>query len=416
MAKPTSVRYTGKAVFFDDNQIKRAQSFSSSTDYSEERLLELANANVAEVIDNATVSATLECNGYGSISNWLSVLGQGLNNGTENRAITITDADFENAITDAKVQISADDSTLYGTEWLGGLFLTGFSLSYSVDGVATESFDFQGTNKRYFLNAYKDIDIYKADYYSGSALIVSGVNLTGRHMLILGEDGVVVSQTKTGGAISLNTYSAPDSIITATDENGSALSFESGKTYRVVVSGTGTTFSSLPSTPAGIGGMRRGMIVPFLKQQTPSSEGRTLRLQSVSIDGDLSREEQFQLGDKRPYFRKLTRPLEISVTVEALASDFEELAILSDNEGGFDAGTLNEIDIEDFVKTSVLEILFYKDEITHTFANELMRIKLINLSLSSDSADVSVGDNATTTFNFTCDNFLVSGSGVTPFI
>lgn len=415
MAKPNVVRYTGHAVYGDGNQIKRAQSFSSTTDFTEERLLELANTGVAEVVDDAVVTATLETNDYGAIDNFLIAMGQGFYSGTINPARTFTDADFDNAIVDFTMQLASNDVTLERTTWLGGMFLTGFSLTYTVDGIATESYDYEGEHKRHFLNTYKDADVYKADFSNSTTALISGSNLAGQTPLILTVDQDIVAQDRDGDTITL-TDNASDTEITATKSDGSTVTFASGERVRLVIDGGGTTFASLPSTPAGIGGIRRGMTRIFLYDPLSGNSEETLRVQSVTIDGDLTRDAKTQLGQKRSFFRSLERPIEVAVTVEALESDLEEWAKLSGNEVGFDATTLNEIDIDDFVKTNKLEVLVYKDETVHTFANELKRIIINGLAMSTESDSVNVGEDGTITLTLTGDNFSISGSGVTPFL
>lgn len=413
--KPNVVRYTGHALFGDGKQVKRAQSFSSTTDFTEERLLELANKGVAEVVDDAVVTATLETNDYGAIDNFVIALGQGFYDGTVNPSRTFTDADFDNAIVDFTVEYSSNDTTLERTTWLGGMFLTGFSLSYTVDGIATESFDYEGEYKRMFLNSYKDADVYKADYSTSNVALVSGSNLEGQTPLILTVNQTIVAQDRDGDTITLTDVSS-DTQIAATKADGTTVTFATGDRVRLIVDGGGSTFPSLSSTPAGIGGIRRGMVRAFIYNPASGNNEETLRLQTVTIDGDLSREAKNQLGQKKSFYRSLERPIDVSITVEAIETDLEEYAKLSGNESGFDADTLNEIDIEDFVKTNKLEVIVYKSETDLTFANELKRIVVNNLAMSTEDDSVSVGEDGTVTLTLTGDNILISGSGVTPFL
>lgn len=414
-SKPNVVRYTGHAVYGDGNQIKRAQSFSSNTDFTEERLLELANSGVAEKVDDAVVTATLETNDYGAIDNFMIALGQGFYSGTINPNRVFTDSDFDNAIVDFTVQIASDDTTLERTTWLGGMYLTGFSLTYTVDGISTESFDYEGDHKRHFLNSYKDTEVYKADFSDSSTALVSGSNLEGQTALILTVDEDIKAQDRDGDTITL-TDNGANTEITATRADGTSVTFVSGDRVRLVVDGGGSNLSTLASTPAGIGGLRRGMVRIFMWNPSTGNSEETLRLQSVTFDGDLSRDPKLQLGQKRAFFRSLERPIEITVTVEALESDLEEWAKLSGNESGFDADTLNEIDIDDFVKTNRLEVLVYKSETDHTFANELKRIVMTDLSISTEGDSITVGEDGTASLTLTGENFLISGSGVSPFL
>ena len=131
----------------------------------------------------------------------------------------------------------------------------------------------------------------------------------------------------------------------------------------------------------------------------------------------MSREEGLELGSKKPYFRILNRPIDVSIAIEVNETDLEEYAKLAGVETAFDANTLQSINVEDFLTDNVLEILIYSSETDHTFAKELKRYKFTSLSVASDDDSTNVSDSVgTRTINLESENFLVSGSSLNPFL
>jgi len=417
LAKKDGVGPAGKALYVDGpSQAKRVQTFSTDTDQNEEKLLELGNNEVAEKTNDLSTSFSIEFNNYGSMATFMQALGQGQWQGENNVARVITDTAFDNAIIDTITHMSNDDATKDHAEWMGRGFLTSFNFTYPADGIATETYDFEGAHSRKFLNDWVNPTVYKADFLNSTTAIISGSTLQATHnpILVLVDEDVKAQLTTAGDTITL-TDNGSDTDVTATNSDGN-ITFTSGDRVRVVVSGSGTTYTLLPSTPAGIGGLRRGFINAYLYNPAGNAE-KTLRIQSLSIDADLSREELVELGSKKPYFRKLTRPINISIAVDINETDLEEYAKLVGSETGYDADTLREIDFDDFLKDNVLEIIEYKSDTAKTFANELRRIKMTSLSVASDSDSTSVSDVVGTgTINLTAENFLLSGTSVNPFL
>lgn len=417
MAKPTAIKPAGKKLFVDGpNAAKRVQTVSSTNDFQEEKLLELSNPQVSEKISDLAVTASLEFNDFGSIAPFMQAIGQGQWQNEDNVARVITDTAFDNAIIDTMIQHSKNGSSLDFSEWNGYLFLTSFSINYPADGIATESYSYEGDHARFFLNNWKEAITYKADFVDSSTVRISGVNLAATHdpILLLVNQTVVSEISDTDDSLTL-TNNGADTDITGANEDGN-LAFTDGDRFRAVISGSSTTFSQFATTPAGIGGLRRGHIDAFLYNPAGNIE-KTLRVQSISIDGDLSREEGLELGSKKPYFRILGRPIDISIAVEVNETDLEEFAKLSGNETAFDANTLDEINVDNYLTDNVLEILIYSSETDHTFAKELKRLKFTALSVASDDDSTNVSDTVgTRTINLTSENFLISGTAVSPFL
>jgi hypothetical protein len=411
MPKIKSVRYTGYAAYADGAQLKRVQTLSSTTDFTEEKLLELANKGVAEIVDQAAVSATLECNDYGDTATFAAVCGQGIYNSSRTNDYVIDDNSFDNAVTDISAKISSNDSTLERSVWIGGAYLTSITLSYSVDGIATETYDFEGEHKRWFLNTYKNMNVYKADFSDSSTILVSGTDISGETPVLITQDTLVVADVNAGDGITDNFTGGNTEYTTDT-----GTVFASGERFRVLTYAAGASFPSLASTPSGLGGLRRGMIDIYLWDTSAGSEERSLRVQSVDISIDLSREEKVELGTDKAYFRQLTRPIDVSVSLDLNDTDLEVYSKLSGNEVTYDANTLNTISADDFNKTNRLLVKLYKDENSHVIGNLMKFIQINSMSVASEEESITVGEDGTVSLTMTADNFMISGSGVNPML
>jgi len=75
----------------------------------------------------------------------------------------------------------------------------------------------------------------------------------------------------------------------------------------------------------------------------------SLRLQSVDISADLSREALKELGHLDPYARPLTLPIEFTVAMETTAGDLELFAKFAGKENKYKAGTLTDLDLADLL-------------------------------------------------------------------
>jgi len=107
--------------------------------------------------------------------------------------------------------------------------------------------------------------------------------------------------------------------------------------------------------PEDVGAVRQGQIEIYLidKDVLPPAfnldDELALRVTSVTIAADLTREPLFELSHLRPYDRSLTFPIPFTVTVETTANDLVEYATFASKKTGVTAGTTDEISIYDFM-------------------------------------------------------------------
>ncbi len=107
--------------------------------------------------------------------------------------------------------------------------------------------------------------------------------------------------------------------------------------------------------PEDVGAVRHGQIEIYLidKDALELSAVRddqiALRITSVTISADLTREPLFELSHLRPYDRTMTFPIPFTATVETTAGSLEEYATFASKRSGFVAGTTDDISIFDFM-------------------------------------------------------------------
>lgn len=440
----TKVRYDWIACVIDGVVARRVQSLGSSTDFTEEQILELGNSGYAEVTDEPTVNITLDTNDWGSTNTIALMAGVyntafssdngGYKGSVGDNTYVVNQTHFEEATVDISAPVSEDGSTLARTLYLGYCFVNSLSFSYDVGGIATENYSLESDFKRWYLNDHKRVLVYTAAYTSGTSCTITGVNLqTGYTGLLVSVNGVVQADQLTssgrpglGSTITL-TNSASNTVVTSSTP---ALSLASGDRIRVVVSqNSSSTMTTLSSTPDGLGGARKGHIDIHLSNASDTSgvltTSKSLRVQSVSIDVDLSREVLEELGNYRAYARTLQTPVPITATITINDSDLQMWADLS--QLTWDVN-LDELDIQDFVKTSVLEVRIFKDKKTHIVdttgsngttagSNTLLKVvRLENCSVSGENHSVSVGGIAQQEYTLTAETIVVSGTGLSPLV
>ncbi len=108
--------------------------------------------------------------------------------------------------------------------------------------------------------------------------------------------------------------------------------------------------------PEDVGAVRQGQIEIYLIDKDVLDPGAdrdeqlALRVTSVTIAADLTREPLFELSHLRPYDRSLTFPIPFTVTVETTANDLEEYATLASKKLGVVTDkTTDDISIYDFM-------------------------------------------------------------------
>jgi hypothetical protein len=444
-AKPKRVRYSGVGVFADGTLLSRVQSLSSDTDLATENLNELTNANIVEVSEGLpTISVSVETNEFGSCQNLYALCGRNPIGYVGNNAV-IDETSFDGTSVDFSILVE-QDNVLKRSSIIEGAFCSAVAWSFDVGGVATENYTFEADNRIWYFNQRKEtysVYAYRInDFGSGYVLLISGVNasswgagiavgdLHGHNLIKITEDNVDIvysGGTYDKGNVTFvysSSYEGHQGLLVSGSDWDANTFASDGSRYRVIFSvdaidnsvtntripttGFGTMFPGLSSS--AIGGIRKGMIQILLasgaNMLTPYSDSdEMLRLQTCSVDADLSREALEELGNYKAFDRSLTFPITVTVGFSALSSDLEEWAKFA--HVGFTTAT--DIDVTDFVRAAGVVIYIYDDNEGAASRNLLKKIAVENLRVTNESFSVDQGGNATQEFTCTSDNFAVSG-------
>lgn len=202
---------------------------------------------------------------------------------------------------------------------------------------------------------------------------------------------------------------------------------------------------------ADIGALRQGQTEIYVVDGATGSAA--WRLTGTTISADLTREPLTELGHLSPYDRPLTLPIPITVTVDTTAGDLENWAKFAGQLTGFNADTLDDIDLSDLMNKDdlclVVKVFEQTDEEaggsgagrrvnTNSLVGDAMfvdgtmngagtgaggsyaigdreyalkTIVVKNLKITDEGMTLDVGANATQTFGFRVNNdlFVVKG-------
>lgn len=426
--KPTKVRYSGVGVFANGYLLSRVQNVSIDTDLGEEEARELTNPEVVEyTANNPQVTVSIETNEYGSVRN-IRAMAQ-ITGGAATDIVNVNS--FDGTSADITVQVE-EDNTLTRSVVVNDAFLTSISWNYDVGGVATETFNLEADNKTWYMSDYAQswsLMGFDPEYSGGGQgyckiPIDIGTGFQDYRIPAVYIDGVVV----TG-----DSYVEDNGFSYENSTNWTKIGFvdsqftTTGARYRVVLAASGasksTTIAQATSTST-IGSITRGKLNVYLvsggdpAQITGYGYGQTnsttnlLRVQSASIDADLSREILNELGHFRAFDRSLTLPVPVNITFSSLASDLEDWAKFANLANPGDDATNKDMNITEFVKTAAFKVEIYDKQDTDSTRVLLKSLTITGLQVVSESMGVDVGGNATQDITARASNFTVSGTGI----
>lgn len=173
-----------------------------------------------------------------------------------------------------------------------------------------------------------------------------------------------------------------------------------------------------------------------------------LRIQSVTLTADLSREPQFELGHLNPYARTLNLPMEYTAAVNTTATDLLAYATFAGKGSKYEDGTLTDVDIIDLLAKDNLVLVamvyqqtdqeaggtgldrkvlsadmfgdeYFVDGVRYTYNQTdgslreypLKTVIAQNLRITEEGTNTPITGNATQTFNFRGTNEITAVRG-----
>jgi hypothetical protein len=367
---------------------------------------------------------------------------------------SVTLDDFEYAKVDVVVPVkeSGDntdtDKYITRTMYMENAFCNRLDLSFNTDGLSTENFSLETDNKKWFLNACRVVVV---DRFKGNGALTS----------------FTMSQTPTQLAnlnygLKVRVYSsATDTYTDLTEVTGAPAAGQfritpggptltTGSTYPATATiilrytaniNEDTNFEMLPNPkephPDPAGGVKQGnceiyIVGPSPDSFTPSGptywpsayyspsysdtggEIFTLRLESVTITADLTREALNEIGHALPYDRPLTIPVNVTIAANAKSSNLEEFARYIERRAEWLATTLNEAGIENLSKDLELRAYVFRetdvkrDDVPFRWQPYLKVLSISDVSVTDEAFEIGVDADATQTFNMKADNITIT--------
>lgn len=470
MPKPEIIRYHALAPNVDGVNIPRIQSLSVSADKARDPVSEVGNTGIVEYIEQVpSVTVTLDTNLIGS-TDTMALLNDAMiditiasadiktdprytdstgermetiNLSTSNSSSrSVTEAHILDAYCHMMIPVTEDGTNVTRTTWLPRLALSGMTLSFDVNGNATENYTLQGGKQAWFYNGWKNAQVCKllniqvatcqADSQGfraaasavpvGSSVIAMAVN----EKIFYQSKGYQFTdaiESDTASQISAGTAGSTWTMSTAADgsmEFSTPWAVDGDDVY-VVFSPPDTgdlwTTSRNTSTAGSMGALaRQHCNIWYYNTQTSgkttsTTMGRSLRVQSVSIEVSPGAESLLEIGAKEPYGYVRNTPIPITVTMTVNDSDLEIWSALA----GKDWETTSETQVllEDMNTYNNLRVDVFKAE-TKTSAEKTMQVLLTGMEVTGVRTNVSAGGNSTHEFTLLGDDIAVTGTGVNP--
>lgn len=430
---PKEIRPGDRIIYVDDFPVIRAQRVSLAPNFNTTEITEIGSDAIIESIpDTITTQVTIETNSIGNIDLFQKLMSEKAStprlSGTNVNSGTITQADFENAITDIVMAVR-EQGVFRRSIYVPNAYLTSFDFSYSVDGVATENYSLLGDVDYDAYGSYKDTKVYIGDY-NGSTLAtgfaISGTNALASTVTPLQAtvNNVVVA---TGNQITLST-SSNDTLVRWSGSTWSGVA--SGDRLRLVAYKTSADdfVTKLGAANLGVPGYagifgRQVKIYLGPSDVSATETNKMLRVQSVTINGDLSREELKELGNSRIVNKRLNTPLRLTCSVDVAESDLEHYAKLIGSQDSvwtsfsgikYDAAATGLLmNTSQIGRSAKLIVNIYKER-TDAPTTILKTITMSGLYMTSKSRDASATARGSVSLGFQGSYLTVTATGHNP--
>lgn len=270
--------------------VRGAQSVGMTTTFNFEQVFQLGQLEVYEYVElEPEVEFTIERVLDGTKPLWFMT--------TERGGTTLVErtADYK---VDVAVPVYPDTQTratglpismVYGS----GMFLSSISYTFPVDGNFTESITLVGNDK-----IWSDFELAGDPYPTESGAGTTGV--------VFNDQGSDQTQLGYPANVAATWYGVPNVGISPFTTVG-------GEDATVIGSGVqrresfDLTCARLPTEIPGV-------------SASGTLEGLVEHIQTITVSTDLGREDIFELGKKRPFFKFVTFPIEVTCAIEVITS------------------------------------------------------------------------------------------------
>lgn len=387
------VTYRGVGLFVNGVQIDRASAFGASSSINKEDTFELGNPDIVEVVDDINeVSMTLDANEYGSIKTLAAICGK--------EDVSGTTVDFTQDIGSAGavaiwsyIKHEGDLDVTY-TQLMKNCFVNSYSANFTTDGPATESYGFVSDNRKWLFNDYNQVSkvelTYATDTWTGT--VTGATNSRVQAVIVDGQETTEYTATGTGGSVEVTIPGT-----TGTEEVYAIVAGDAG----------GPLFIPDKDSPSG---KRRGHVELYLVtghtnnggQIVGGEETKQLKIQSVSVDASLAREDLGQLGSTYYYDRPLTLPIEVTCSFDLIFADLDIFKkFVTESPDG-------ELSIDNFKNDVGMIVRVYDKRDIDADRTAVKELHVPYLIASDEAFNISLDGNATQTFSFRSHELAVA--------
>lgn len=393
--------YRGSKLFINDVPAHRVSSFGSTSNLTKEEIRELGNSKILGFIEDIPqVECTLETNDSASIVTLAALAGY-KRDGTQ---IIDLSKDFEFGRSDIYCTISPSSSNdILRTQYIENAFLTGLSLNYSVDGNITENFNLAADNKAWYLNDAARITARNSDAAIGNTVTVStggdkvykvlGVyrDLNNRWEKI--DPRLFTVDLSSTGSIEITFNSG-----VIQDGEKVYVRYANDRSYLM--------WDEWPVGPNSPGALRRGHVEIYLVKNVQANGGKIIsgieekqfRVQSVSLDATLNREDLSELGSHRFYDRPLEFPINIDGSIEI--SDYD-LKLFAKFCGVDDLDSVQELSIDKLNADIGLRVKIYtQTDVDNPNRKPVKVVDVPKLVVTDEGWNISLDASGSQTFSF----------------
>jgi hypothetical protein len=407
-----------KMFFVDEYVVTRLQTGNWDQETTDEDIEEIGNPGIVETIIDPIIpsTVTLNTNDWGATDFLAQLMGSEstVDGGTSayipasaNRNDwTIDEAEVKLAKVDMLVRVrNTETLALEASVWIPNCQIQTINWSYSVDGNATENVTLRGDTDRHFVKNYRQTTVEIGVYVSGTTFDTTTTQVATQQWLGLyytvngtiydatGYTWVDASQT-----VDISGCTAPPTLAT-----GDRIRWVY---YRDTPDDSYTELDTL-----GIGAIKAPYVVIGLGDDTfITSASKTLRLQSVDVNVNLTREDIKEIGTEQ-LVASVQQKQDVTVDATVLEGDMENLAkIMGISSADWATGDV-EFKLQDAIGNFNDLIVKVYDDSSQT--SLLKTLTCTGLALLNNPFTQDVGALGQYTLSFRGDNWLWEGNGDT---
>jgi hypothetical protein len=398
-----------KMFFVDEYMVTRLQTGNWDQETTDEDIEEIGNSGIVETIIDPVIpsTVTLNTNDWGSTDLIAQLMGTeakvdagqtvAYDPASGNRNDWLVDeAQVKVAKIDTLVRVrNADTLVLESSVWIPNCQVQTINWSYSVDGNATENVTLRGDTDRHFVKNYRQTTVEIGTYASATTFTVT-TDGTAHTELYFTVNGVIYDDT--------NITSWTTGTVTIT-----APALVTGDRIRFVFFMTSPADDYTELDTSGIGAIKAPYCVIALGDDTEiSSASKTLRLQSVDVNVNVTREDVKEIGTESLVASPMQKQ-DVTIDATVLEGDMENLAkIMGVSDTDWGTGDV-EFKLQDAIGNfNDLFVTIYDDS---SQANKLKQLECTGLALLNNPFTQDVGSLGQYTLSFRCDNWQWTGSG-----